>query len=283
MLKYASLLGVAHAASTISNVVCNGADLISYDVTVASGTNAPSLFKFGDCEAAHNVDKTGAVSVSSSGDVHSVSFNPYADCQGATDANDATSFSVSMKVIMSYKQTIGGSEVYTGAEEVTLECNFQSYYEATASLGVLTVPVDTYLTVDSTAFTMDIEMDRFTDDNYDTTSALDVIAYNPVYFKVEGDAAFKNTQFKLRVFEITLDKINSDDAIGASLTLYDATRMYACTMMNALDFTWGVSDQETTFSYKAIFLDDDTTGNYRISVKAKACGALADSPQCTAC
>lgn len=288
MLKYASLLGAANAASTITNVFCNGNDAITFDVNVDSGTSAPSLFKFGGCTSGNNVDKTSAVTVYGAGtDVHTVSFNPYDECHGATDANDATSFNVDMKVIMSFQENIGGDMIYTGAEEVTLACTFQNEYTASADLGVLTVAADTYVAVDSVAFGIEIEMNRW---NYDENSGSfvsiatdDVVAYSEIFFKVEGNTAFKQTAFNLRVFNIELEKVNGDGSVGASLTLFDHANGNACNMMNALDFGWQTFDnqKEQIFSHKAIFLDNDTNADYRVSVKAKACASGANSSECT--
>lgn len=287
MLKYASLLGVAHAASTVSNVVCNGLNEIRFDVDVPSGSNGPSLFKFQGCDSGNNVDKTTQVSVNNQfGDNYRVSFNPYDECHDATpiDVNDPTSFNVGMKVIMSFKTTVGTSEVYTGAEEVTLACSFASEYTATADLGVLTVATDTYLQVSTTTFEIDIEMGRYTDNSYGTPADAAVIAYSDVFFEVVGNNHFLNTRFNLRVFEVNLEKVNADGTtVDASLKLFDHANSDACTRMGGLNLLWSTDDAFKTqnFQYKAIFLDNDTTATYRISVKAKACAPGADSTQCT--
>lgn len=281
MLRLLPLLGVAYSTNTVTNVVCNGKDQIQFDV---NGPGLGSWYRFEGCnDASKNGDApAGSVSKSLDGESWTMSFNPYTHCEGSWDRNDASSFSVDMKFIISASEVIGGATVYLRAVEVHLKCTFENSYEVTADLGQLKItPGQVGTPIDGPEFTIGFDMHRWTTSYLTAAATTDqVIAYNPVKFYVFGNTAFSGTKFNMGLAKVVLKK--KGQANPPQLTIFDHSTGCGITELG-FGKVPGVPNMSyaKNFQYKAIFLDADIDANYEVVVTVVACHEDATSTECT--
>jgi len=277
MLRFLPLLGVAYSTNQVTNVVCNGKDEIKFDI---DGPGLGTWYRFDDCnDSGKNGDAPdGVVTKTESGGVWTLSFNPYTHCEGDANPNDATSYSVGMKFIMSGSENLGGVTVYTGAIEVHLTCTFQASYDVTAELGALEIQAGQVgVPIDGPTFTVGFNIHRWDSDPY-TAASEAVIAYNPVKFWVSGNAAFQLTDMTLRISKVVLRK---RDNHAVSLDIFDHSTGCGLTQLGFGQVPGrDIEDKAAHFQYKAIFLDNDIDAVYEVVVSVHACPPGANNNEC---
>lgn len=278
MLKLALLLGAVQSTtpyrSIITNVVCNGKDSITFEVTKTDGTTLGDSFKFSHCATGKDGYKTLATPTKV-GNTYTITFNPYSLCEGTPDANLARTYSVDMKMLVQQKETIAGVDVYTSAEEYHLICLFSDKYTLTDEFSVIpSLPPG----VIGPVFEIFYDIFRFTDETMTTSAAGDVTAYTPVFYQVSADADAMKTDFNTNISKITLQKKTDTSKKLVLFDYFDGN----CGQV-AVGFTFYRSTDRyiNKFGFKAVLLDNDVNAEYEVVVDVTPCAPGATSAICT--
>lgn len=215
----------------------------------------------------------GSDAYTANGDQYAFSFNPYTNCMGTPDPNDASTYSVDFVMVFANSETVNGQSVVFSSDQVELKCTFQSSYTLISELGSVTLQGDTAA---GEEFLLSFSLDRTTSD-YVTVDASAVIANTMVYHVIYTDLnRLAQTDFTFVPWQIVLSRASD----GSTFILFDET--FDTCGYSELNFVMNLDTNTMRwgFGYTAFLFDSDQGAEYRITVSIELCNSASSSARC---
>lgn len=272
-MKVLGLFVTTCYATTVSNTVCNGKDLMTFTIGANTGE---SFTKFQTLGCSNQDLELTTSDYTKTGDNYNFSFNPYTTCIVTPNPNSPATYSVDFKVIASNEDVIDGQTVIFTGDQINLKCSFLDSYQVQSDLGAISLTGEE---ITGTEFLLAFAIKR-TDSDYTTEITTEIETNQPVYHVLSSttQSQLSSSDFNFKPYRIVLEKKNS----ALNFELFN-TAMISCGHSQlGFEMDYDSNNNQWTFKYNQILVDNDLTAEYRILVDMQLCNSLATDIKCLA-